>query len=431
MIAKDESDPRSGKSQHAPKASDHNGLRHTLISPPIFPNRIRLGILPNHPTVGTFDTIQSPSLLSTVPYGFNAEPNRSSKTTQMKILVTAQAFSVTGRDLQARLEALGCSVQHALRWGPLSKEELCSQAAQADAIIAATDPYSANVFSKLPNLKLIARCGIGTDSVDLQAATQHGVIVTNVPDAMTDAVADYCFGLLLSSARHIHIGFECMRSNGWNEFPGIELRDKQLGLVGFGRIGQAVARRAFGFGLRVAACDPAYETLLASNQLTESQKQLASLVSWIPFDTLLHSSDFISIHAPNTPENHHLFSTSNLQKMQPHAILINTARGALIDHQALEIALKQKWIGGAAIDVYEQEPLPPDHPLRSTPNLLLTPHNAFNSFEASIRMSQGCFDPIFDLLEHRIPKALCNPLVLQTPNLRAQVIGSTFKTSNS
>lgn len=418
----DGSDPRSGKAHHLPKTSDHNVIRRTFLSPPIFPNRICLGNLPTRPTVGTFDTIQSPSLLSTVPHGFQAEPHRSSKTTQMKILVTAQAFSVTGRDLQARLESLGCCVQHSLRWGPLSEEELITQAAYADAVIAATDLYSDKVFAKLPQLKLVARCGIGTDSVDLKAATQHGVLVTNVPDAMTDAVADYCFGLLLSSARHIHVGYECMRSNGWNEFPGIELRDKQLGLVGFGRIGQAVARRAFGFGLRVAACDPAYEILLATNQLSKSQKELASQVSWIPFDTLLRSSDFISIHAPNTPENRHLFGTSTLRQMQPHAILINTARGALIDHQALELALKQKWIGGAAIDVYEQEPLPPDHPLRSTPNLLLTPHNAFNSFEASVRMSQGCFDPIFDLLERRIPKAICNPQVLENPHLRTRFV---------
>lgn len=418
----DGSDPRSGKAHHLPKASDHNVIRRTFLSPPIFPNRFCLGNLPTHPTIGTFDTIQSPSLLSTVPHGFQAEPHRSSKITQMKILVTAQAFSVTGRDLQARLESLGCCVKHSLRWGPLSEEELITQAAQADAVIAATDHYSDKVFAKLPKLKLVARCGIGTDSVDLQAATQHGVLVTNVPDAMTDAVADYCFGLLLSSARHIHVGYECMRSNGWNEFPGIELRDKQLGLVGFGRIGQAVAKRAFGFGLRVAACDPAYETLLATHQLSKSQIELASQVAWLPFDTLLRSSDFISIHAPNTPENRHLFGTATLRQMQPHAILINTARGALIDHQALELALKQKWIGGAAIDVYEKEPLPPDHPLRSTPNLLLTPHNAFNSFEASVRMSQGCFDPILDLLERRIPKAICNPQVLENPHLRTRFV---------
>lgn len=418
----DGSDPRSGKAPHLPKASDHNVIRRTFLSPPIFPNRFCLGNLPTHPTIGTFDTIRSPSLLSTVPHGFQAEPHRSSKITQMKILVTAQAFSVTGRDLQARLESLGCCVKHSLRWGPLSEEELITQAAKADAVIAATDLYSDKVFAKLPELKLVARCGIGTDSVDLQAATQHGVLVTNVPDAMTDAVADYCFGLLLSSARHIHVGYECMRSNGWNEFPGIELRDKQLGLVGFGRIGQAVAKRAFGFGLRVAACDPAYETLLATHQLSKSQIELASQVSWLPFDTLLRSSDFISIHAPNTPENRHLFGTATLRQMQPHAILINTARGALIDHQALELALKQKWIGGAAIDVYEQEPLPPDHPLRSTPNLLLTPHNAFNSFEASVRMSQGCFDPILDLLERRIPKAICNPQVLENPHLRTRFV---------
>jgi phosphoglycerate dehydrogenase-like enzyme len=303
----------------------------------------------------------------------------------------------------------------------LNENDLIDQAAEADAIIAATDSYTPIVFKSLPNLKLIARCGVGIDSVNLAAATQAGVIVTNVPEAMTDAVADYCFGLLLSAARHIHTGYACMKSNGWNEFPGIELNGKRLGLVGFGRIGQAVAKRAFGFGLRVAAYDPLLESMMLSKKAPATLVELASHIEWLSFDSLLESSDFVSIHAPNSPENKHLFSTDAFRKMQPHTLLINTSRGGLIDTNALIEALNTGAIGGAAIDVYEVEPLPVNHPLRSTPKLLLTPHNAFNSFEASRRMSQGCFDPIYVLLNKIPPSVICNPQVLTQKNLRASL----------
>lgn len=339
----------------------------------------------------------------------------------MKILVTAQAFSVSGRALQSQLEALDCSILHSNPWGPLNENDLIDQAAEADVIIAATDSYSPIVFKSLPNLKLIARCGVGIDSINIPAATQSGVIVTNVPEAMTDAVADYCFGLLLSAARHIHTGYACMKSNGWNEFPGIELSGKRLGLVGFGRIGQAVARRAFGFGLKVVAYDPLLESTMRSKQAPAALLDLASNIEWLSFDSLLESCDFVSIHAPNSPENKHLFSAEAFRKMQPHALLINTSRGGLIDTNALIDALNTGAIGGAAIDVYEEEPLPANHPLRSTPNLLLTPHNAFNSFEASRRMSQGCFDPIEALLNKTPPSFICNPQVLTQKNLRASL----------
>jgi phosphoglycerate dehydrogenase-like enzyme len=213
-----------------------------------------------------------------------------------------------------------------------------------------------------------------------------------------------------------------MKSNGWNEFPGIELNGKRLGLVGFGRIGQAVAKRAFGFGLRVAAYDPLLESMMVAKQAPATLVELASHIEWLSFDSLLKSSDFVSIHAPNSTENKHLFSTDAFRKMQPHALLINTSRGGLIDTNALIDALNTGAIGGAAIDVYEEEPLPLNHPLRSTPKLLLTPHNAFNSFEASRRMSQGCFDPIDALLNKIPPSVICNPQVLTQKNLRASLI---------
>jgi len=256
--------------------------------------------------------------------------------------------------------------------------------------------------------------------VDLESATQHGIIVTNVPDAMTDAVADYCMGLLLSIARHIHIGYSCMQTGGWSEFPGVELRGKTLGLVGFGRIGQAVASRALGFGLKLAVYDPWMQTAISAGNVGKEVAVLTNHVQWLEFNDLLESSDFVSVHAPNTPATRHLINDQALSRMRKEAYLINTARGALVDADALIRAISAGQIAGAAMDVYEQEPLPANHPLRTTPNLLLTPHNAFNSREASRRMSLGCYEPIVDILEGRVPKSVCNPDVLTSSALRVK-----------
>jgi len=350
----------------------------------------------------------------------------------MRILVTAQAFAVSGSAFRDKLSKLGCTIVDSETWGPLKLDRLIDQARGCDAIVAAIDPYCDGAFDALPRLKLVARCGIGIDSVDLASATKHGIIVTNVPDAMTDAVADYCMGLLLSVARHIHIGYVCMQAGGWAEYPGVELRGKTLGLVGFGRIGQQVASRALGFGLKLAVHDPAMQTAMQTaiasgkldgkldGTLDKELVRLASGVSWMDLNELLEGSDFVSIHAPNTPQTRHMIDRQALGKMRRTAYLINTARGALVDPAALIEALCTGQIAGAAMDVYEQEPLPVDHPLRSAPNLLLTPHNAFNSREAAVRMSQGCYEPILDILEGRNPSSVCNPDVLRSDSLRVK-----------
>ena len=340
--------------------------------------------------------------------------------TPMRVLVTAQAFAVSGMAYREKLGKLGCHVEDSSSWGPLGLDSLIEQANQCDAIIAAIDPYCHEAFEALPRLKLIARCGIGIDSVDLGSATEHGILVTNVPDAMTDAVADYCMGLMLSSARHIHVGYVCMKSGGWAEFPGVELRGKTLGLIGFGRIGQAVASRAIGFGLKIIVHDPWMQSAIAAGKPSSLAESLQGRIQWTEFSELLENSDFVSIHAPNTPQTRRMMNRQAFAKMRKSAYLINTARGALVDTEALIQALHEGQIAGAATDVFQQEPLPADHPLRSTPNLLLTPHNAFNSHEAAVRMSLGCYEPIVDILEGRTPKSICNPDVLQSPKLRVK-----------
>lgn len=322
------------------------------------------------------------------------------------VLVTARAFHDSGQEWWQKLERAGCSLRKARRWGPLSIDELAQECHDIDAVIAATDPYQDAFFAHAKRLKLVARCGIGIDSVDLASASRHGVLVTNVPHAMTDAVADYCLALLLGLVRRIPEGDACMRRGGWEEYPGVELRGKRLGLIGFGKIGQEVARRAFGFGLEVVTHDPNWNAEL---EAIGSSMAAGRSVRSVDLETLLRTSRFVSLHAPNIPQTRHLINAQRLSLMRPDAYLINTSRGALIDEQALREALVEGRIAGAAIDVYQQEPLPADHPLRQTPRLLLTPHNAFNAREAAERMSEGCALPILDLLQGRKPQFVCNP----------------------
>jgi D-3-phosphoglycerate dehydrogenase / 2-oxoglutarate reductase len=334
----------------------------------------------------------------------------TSSVAAIKVLVTAQAFAVSGQNARSLLEAKQCQLIQSRSWGPLSREQLIEQALDCDAIIAATDPYDAETFESLPKLKLVARCGVGIDSVQLVDATRSGILVSNVPSAMTDAVADYCMGLILSLSRQIHLGYECMQAGGWAEMPGVELRGKTLGLVGLGQIGQAVAERSRGFGLTVVAHDPHLPKSIWAARFP--------WVESLELSELLERSHFVSLHAPNIRQTHNMINASTLARMRRDAYLINTSRGALVDEDALIRALHDGTIAGAAIDVYRNEPLPKEHPLRITPNLLLTPHNAFNSKEAALRMSFGCSEPLLDLLNGHIPSHVCNPEVIGSPQFR-------------
>ena len=323
-----------------------------------------------------------------------------------KVVVSARAFWAHGSAATEALRAAGCQVAFTPVSGPLAESDLIEQCQEADAVIASTDPFQEKVFTNCPRLKVVARCGVGIDSVNLAHASAAGVIVTNTPGAMTEAVADYCFALLLGMVRRIPEGSACMKEGGWSEFPGVELPGKTLGLVGLGMIGQAVMRRARGFGMKILAYDPPLVDSGAASNFRE--------VEFVELDRLFAESRFISIHAPNVPETRHLVSTHLLSRMRRDAYLINTSRGALIDEPALIAALREERIAGAALDVYQREPLPADDPLRTTPRLLLTPHNAFNSAEAATCMSDMCAASIIDVRQGRRPQHVCNPQVFES-----------------
>lgn len=336
------------------------------------------------------------------------------------VLVTARAFWVSGQEAEAMLEAAGCEVRRSSKAGPLPEEDLIAQLQGCDGVIGSSDPYNGRVFAACPQLKVVARCGVGTDSVDMKAATEAGILATNTPGAMTEGVADFAFGLMLSIARRIPDANALMRAGGWDEIRGVLVYGKTLGLVGMGRIGAAVARRAQGFRMRLLVCDPMLQAAFhagepAAKALVES---IGGAVEFVTLETLLAGADFVSLHAPATPETLGLLNADRFAQMKPTAYLINTARGSLINEADLVAALETGQIAGAALDVYSKEPPPADHPLRSAPNCVLAPHNAFNALESTQEMSRQSALSILDPMQGRMPASVCNPDVLTSPLLR-------------
>lgn len=325
-----------------------------------------------------------------------------------KVLITARASWTHGAAADDLLLSAGCTpIRSTPRAGPLIEQELIPQLAGCDAVIASGDTYNEEVFRECPNLKIVSRWGVGIDAIDLDAATRAGVVVTNIPGAMAEAVADYTFALLLAIARRIVEGDAMMRSGQWGELPGTLVFGKTLGLVGAGMIGRAVARRAAGFGMRILAFDP-------------NAPSNAPDIQFVGFDQLLAESDFVSIHAPSLPETQGMFDSGRFSQMKQTAFLINAARGAMVNEADLLDALNTGKIAGAALDVYASEPLPPDHALRSAPRCLLTPHNASLAGETMERISVIAAENVLRVKRGERPKETCNPGVWASEKLRTR-----------
>jgi glyoxylate reductase len=269
---------------------------------------------------------------------------------------------------------------------PPGAADLLERTREADGLLSlVTDRIDAPVIEGAPRLRAIANMAVGTDNIDLEAAAARGIPVGNTPDVLTDATADLAFALLLALARRIVPGAEMVRSGAWRTWEpagdlGADLAGATLGIVGWGRIGQAVARRAEGFGLDVIH---------------------SSRSSGVPLDELLAQADFVSLHTPLTPETRHLIDAEALARMKRSALLVNTARGGVIDQGALREALMAGTIAGAALDVTEPEPLPADHPLLDAPNLLVVPHVGSATVRTRARMAAMAVDNLLAALDGR------------------------------
>ena len=246
-------------------------------------------------------------------------------------------------------------------WGearPPHRDELLTAAAEAEGLLSLlTDPIDADLLAQLPDLRAISNYAVGTDNVDLDAATRRGIPVGHTPEVLTDATADLAVALMLAIARRLSEGEAVVREGRWGAWRpdfllGRDLHRATMGIVGGGRIGQAVARRVEGFDCRV---------MVAGRDRGELERVLAE-------------ADFVSLHTPLTDQTRGLISEPELRAMKPTAYLVNTARGPIVETAALERALREGWIAGAALDVTDPEPLPGDHPLLDAPNLLVVPH---------------------------------------------------------
>lgn len=246
------------------------------------------------------------------------------------------------------------------------EHELLAALYDVEATIAGSEPYNRRVFAAHPQLRVVARVGVGYDAVDLAAATNAGAAVCIAPGTNQGSVAEHAFALMLGLTRHIPARHTSLASGGWPRLMSVPLRGRTLGLAGLGRIGKAVATRAAAFDMKVMAYDP-----IPDREFCERHG-----IALVSFDRLLAESDFLSLHLPLTPDTRHVINRATLARMKPDAVLVNTSRGGLVCEADLVAALQSGRLGGAALDVFEDEPTPAANPLRTLPNVILTPHAA-------------------------------------------------------
>ena len=325
--------------------------------------------------------------------------------TPPKVLI-ADSISQRGIDELSRDKELDVAIKTGL-----SEQELIGIIPPFGGLIVRSQTrVTADILNAAAKLRVVGRAGVGVDNVDVEAATRRGVVVLNAPGGNTISTAEHAFSLLLAVARKIPQADANVRSKNWDKktFEGVELYNKTLGVIGMGRIGSELSRRAIAFGMRVVAYDPYLSATRARSLQVELVDEL---------DDLLASADFISLHTPLTAETRHVLDAARLQKTKRGVRIINCARGGLIDETALVQALADGHIAGAALDVFEIEPLPPDSPLRSAPNLVLTPHLGASTAEAQESVGIEIAQSIREvLLEGTIRNAV------NMPNLDAKTL---------
>ncbi len=304
-----------------------------------------------------------------------------------RVLITSRVVEQSPAAL-ARLIDRGCRILDNPDGGRIDREGLARRLAEADALIAGTQPIDGATLERSSHLRVIVKAGAGVDNIDVDAARRRGIRVASTSGANAEAVADYALGLLLAVARRIPAADQSVRAGQWQRFVGVDLHRKTLGILGLGHVGRAVARRARGFEMRVLAYDVQYDEAFLK----------ASGVEAVPAEVVFAESDFVSLHLPLLPSTHHFLNRERLAMMKPGAIVVNTARGSLVDEQALCDALTEGRLAGAGLDVFEHEP-PGDTPLRALPTVVLSPHNASYSKESMQQVAMAAVDLALELLE--------------------------------
>jgi D-3-phosphoglycerate dehydrogenase len=287
----------------------------------------------------------------------------------------------------------------------LSHEELLAQIVDVDALmIRSASTVSADVLEKAQRLRIVGRAGVGTDNIDVATATKKGVIVVNSPEGNTVAASEHTVGMLMALARHIPEGDASLKGGQWirNKLVGVEVYGKTLGVVGLGKIGRRVAKVCLALGMKVTVFDP-FLSKAAAEELG---------VHIVSFDEILEKSDFITIHAPKTRETQNLFNRESFGRCKPGVRLVNCARGGIIEEKALIEAIGKGIVAGAALDVFEQEPLPADSPLlklgEAAKKLVLTPHLGASTEEAQVNVALDVAEQIREFFTHGFAKSAVN-----------------------
>ncbi len=281
---------------------------------------------------------------------------------------------------------------------------LADQLAGVAATLASVEPYTAGVLARAPDLRVISRTGVGFDAIDVPAATRRGVAVCTTPGTNQHSVADLAVGLILACARRLLESDRWVRAGGWLPQPtGVELRGSTVGVIGTGLIGREVVKRLWGFEPRLVAVDVA--------PVLELVQRFG--VQYVSLPELFEQSDFVTVHAPLLPETRGLVGREALARMKPTAYVVNTARGPLVDEVALAEALRAGRIAGAALDVFEEEPLPADSPLRQLDHVILLPHVAGVTVQSTAAMARVAAENAALVLRGEPPRWCVNPEVLQ------------------
>ena len=276
----------------------------------------------------------------------------------------------------------------------LSESELLQTIEGFDGVIAGDDPFTARVLEKGKRLRVIAKWGVGLDAIDVEAAKRLGIRVSNTPNVFADEVADVVMGYIILLARQLHKLDQSVRSGSWLKIQGVSLRGKSLGLIGVGSIGKAVVRRALVAGMSVMGYDVA--------PIPPSFVEETGLVV-VELEELLRASDFISLNCNLTPSNRHMLGTREFALMKRGVYIVNTSRGPLIDEAALVRSLREGKVAGAALDVFEQEPLPLDSQLRQFDNCIFGTHSSAITTEAIMRVNDLAIENLLDSLEGAMP----------------------------
>ncbi len=286
-------------------------------------------------------------------------------------------------------------------------KSIIEKAQGASGIETSYGVLTREVFESLPELKVVSRTGVGVDTVDLAAATEHGVVVCNVPGYATEVVSDHAIALALDVLRRTNELDADIRAGRWNfaaRRPLGQVHGRVFGVVGMGHIGRATARKAAGLGFEVVCWS---HSLTPGTTTEEGYKTLS-------FEDLLRTADIVSFHTALTPDTHHLLDAQGLSLMKPEAIVINTSRGAVIDTKALAVALEEQRLWGAGIDVFEEEPIALEDPLLKAPHTVLTPHCAYWSEESGLELRTRSIQHVIDALNGKRPDNVVNPEVYGT-----------------